>query len=347
LTASTVNGSGNGARSGAQTLSLLADPLEVAVLRSLSAGPKRQVELRREAGSPAQSTLRAHLKGLEAIGAIARRRRNAFPGTVEYELEKPGEELLSVAVILERWLEAAPGGPLALGEDAAKAAIRALAEGWSSTMLRALAAGPLSLTELDRLIGALNYPSLERRLAAMRLAGLVEPAPSNAKGTPYAVTGWLRRGVGPLVAAIRWERRNAPARTAPPGRIDVEAVFLLAVPLLRLPEELSGVCRLALEIPSGGERRLAGVLVEVEGGRVASCAARPGGDPDAWASGSLSAWLAALTEADPDGLELGGDCRFARALLEALVEALLGAAPARGPAQTPAARPNWYWVSVN
>ena len=77
----------------------------------LSEGPKRQLELRREARSPAQSTLRAHLKSLEGIGAIARQRRNAFPGTVEYELEKPGEELLFVAATLKRWLAAAPQGP--------------------------------------------------------------------------------------------------------------------------------------------------------------------------------------------------------------------------------------------
>lgn len=335
MTASTVNGSGNGARSGAQALALLADPLNVAVLRALSAGPKRQVELRREAGSPAQSTLRTHLKSLEGVGAIARQRRNAFPGTVEYELDRPGEELLLVIATLERWLETAPHGPLALGGTAAKAAIRALADGWSSTMLRALAAGPLSLTELDRLIGALSYPSLERRLAALRLAGLVEPAPGDAKGTPYAVTFWLRLGVAPLVASIHWERRNAPARTAPPGRIDVEAAFLLALPLLRLADELSGVCRIAVEIAKGGKLRLAGVLAEVEDGRVVSCAAHPGGDPTAWASGSLTAWLAALTEADLDGLELGGDCPLARASLEALSGALFGHGATRSSRRPP------------
>jgi DNA-binding HxlR family transcriptional regulator len=319
-----VNGSGKGARSGAQTLLLLADPLNVAALRALSTGSKRQLELRREAGSPAQSTLRAHLKSLEEVGVIARHRHETFPGVVEYQLERPGEELLLVAATLERWLVAAPQEQLALGGNAAKAALRALVDGWSSTMLHALAAGPLSLTELDRLISDLNYPSLERRLAAMRLASLVEPAPANGKGTPYAVTGWLRRGVGPLAAAIHWKRGNAPAQTAPPGRIDIEAALLLAVPLLRLPEKLSGVCRIAVEIPNGSTPRLGTVLVDLEDGRVALCAARPGGAPTGWASGSLTAWLAALTKADLDGFELGGDCRFARTVLEALSEALLG-----------------------
>ena len=322
LTGSTVNGSGNAARSGAQALLLLADPLKVAVLHSLSTGPKRQLELRREAGSPAQSTLRAHLKSLEEVGAIARQRRNAFPGTVEYELAKPGEELLFVAATLERWLEAAPDGALALGTDAAKAAIRALADGWSSTMLRVLAAGPFPLTELDRLIGAFNYPSLERRLAALRLAGQVKAQASNGPGTPYAATPWLREGVGPLAAAALWERRHMPRSAQPIGRIDAEAVFLLTAPLLNLPEGLSGSCRTAVELPSSDGPHLAGAVVAVEQGRVKTRTSRLQGTTDAWAVGPPTAWLDAMVHGDADGIEVGGDCRLARALLESLHETL-------------------------
>jgi DNA-binding HxlR family transcriptional regulator len=333
LAENTVNGSGNRARSGAQTLALLADPLNALVIRSLSTEPKRQVELRRETGSPAQSTLRARLKNLEEIGAIAGKRRDAFPGTVEYELEKAGEELLFVAVTLDRWLAAAPHGPLALGTDAAKAAIRALVDGWSSTMLRVLAAGPLSLTELDRLIGSLNYPSLERRLGAMRLAGLVEPVPGNAKGTPYAVTEWLRFGTAPLAAAIRWERHNAPERAAPLGRLDVEAGLLLAVPLVRLANELSGSCRIAVDLSSGHGRSV-GLTATFLDGRVASCIAAAGGELDAWISGSPAAWLRAAIEADPSQLELGGDCRLARGLVEGLRISLFGAGQGEAPASS-------------
>ncbi|HXS47363.1 MAG TPA: winged helix-turn-helix transcriptional regulator, partial [Solirubrobacterales bacterium] len=151
---STVNGSGNGARSGAQTLALLASPLNILILRALSEGPKRQTELRRVAGAPAQTTLRAHLQGLSEIDAIVKSRRNRFPGVLEFELTEAGRDLLSVTTALGRWLRCAPEGPLELGSDAAKAAVKALADGWSTTMLRALAAGPLSLTELDHIIGS-------------------------------------------------------------------------------------------------------------------------------------------------------------------------------------------------
>lgn len=322
MTANTVNGSGNGARSGAQTLVLLASQLNVLILRGLAEGPRKQVELRRLAGSPAQTTLRAQLKRLIDLGAIAKNRRNRFPGVLEYELSPPGRELLFVMDAIEQWLAGSPDEPLPLGGSAAKAAIKALAEGWSTAMLRALAARPLSLTDLDRVIGSLSYPSLERRLAAMRLAGQIEARPGGGSGRPYAVTPWLREGVGPLVAAIQWERRHQPAAMPPITPLDVEAAFLLAVPLLQLPEELSGSCRMAAEVANGDKPRLAGVLVEVEDGRIASCSTQLTGRPDARALGSASAWLDAVTEGDTDRIEMNGDCRLARTLLDGLHEAL-------------------------
>jgi DNA-binding HxlR family transcriptional regulator len=274
--------------------------------------------------------MRSHLRALQEIGVIVKRRRNAFPGANTYELEKPGEELLFVARRLEQWLATAPEEPLELGSDMAKAAIRALVEGWSSTLLRAIAARPLSLTELDRIIGDLSYPSLERRLGAMRLTGQIKVAPAgNGKGTPYEVTEWLRRGIAPIIAATRWERRNAPNTTAAIGRIDVETAFLLSVPLLELSEILSGTCQLAVELSNGTDRRLAGVMVGVEKGRIVSCTTRLAHGGNGWAIGSASAWFRSVIEADPAQLETGGDGRLARGLLEGLFQALFGAGARR------------------
>lgn len=324
MTGNTVNGSGNGPRSGAQALALLASPLNSLLLTALSEGPKRQSELRDAAGSPAQTTLRSHLKALSDIGAIVKHRRNLFPGNLELEMTAAGKSLLTVAGTVEHWLRQAPEGPLQLGTPAAKSAIKALADGWSTTILRALAARPLSLTELDHIIASLSYPSLERRLGAMRLADQVEALPTNDRGTPYAVTRWLRQGMAPLTAAARWERRNLEGEAPPITRIDTEAAFLLTVPLLELPEDLSGSCRMAVEIPNGSNPHLAGVMIEVSEGRIASCATRLHGTSNAWASGSPDAWLAALIDADRDGLELGGDGSLARTFLEGLHQALFG-----------------------
>lgn len=295
---------------------MLATPLNVSILQALDAGAKQQAELIRATGVPAQTTLRAQLKRLVGVGAIDKQRRNRFPGTLEYELATAGSDLLFVTDVLERWLGSAPEGPLHLDGNAAKAAIKALAEAWSSTMLRALASGPLSLTELDGIIGSLSYPSLERRLTSLRLAGLVEARHGNGRGTPYAVTDWLRHGVVPLAAATRWEDRHLPQKSVPLGRLDVETIFLLAAPMLRPRRQSPGSCRLAAEIPVEKRSRLSGVVIEVENGAVASCTTDLKRNAHALATGSVDAWLEVVTGGALDGIELGGNRGLARALIE-------------------------------
>ncbi|HEX5610066.1 MAG TPA: winged helix-turn-helix domain-containing protein [Solirubrobacterales bacterium] len=310
-------------RAGGYALSLLSVPLNVHVLQALAEESRSLTDLRRAVGSPPQTTMRGHLRTLTDIGVLKRRRQNEFPGALDFELGGPGRDLLKVGGVLQGWLAAAPDGPIPLGGIAAKSAIKALVEGWSSTVVRAVAARPLSLTDLNRLISEHNYPSLERRLGALRLAGLIEACPGKTRGTPYTVTDWLRRGVGPLAAAARWERAYVVEETAAIGRIDIEASFLLAVPLLNLPPEVSGACRLAVELRSnGGEPGLAGVFIEIEQGRVRSCVCRLQGEADAWASGTPKSWMRAIDEGGADRLEIGGDWDLATAVLGGMNRAL-------------------------
>jgi DNA-binding HxlR family transcriptional regulator len=318
-------GGGNEMRTGARILTLLATPLNSQILDRLSRGPRRLSELSRETSSPPQGFLRARLGELDEIGVVARRRFNPFPSVREYELTSlPGRELLFVATTVEGWLANAPEDPLPLGGQTGRAAIMALVEGWSSTMLRALAARPVTLTELDRRIESLSYASLEHRLSAMRLAGLLEATADEGDGASYRVTDWLRLGTAPIAAAARWERHHIPHRTEAIGPIDAEAGLLLAMPLLRLPPELSGSCRLAVEFGDGDERHLAGVTVDVELGRVEACTTDLQSSPTGWATGPPAAWLRAAIEADPNRLELGGDRHLVRGLLDGFNRALFG-----------------------
>jgi DNA-binding HxlR family transcriptional regulator len=331
MDAAGIGGNGSEERTGTRVLTLLTAPLNGLILHELSQGPRRLAELRHETGSPPQTTLRTHLKQLREIGVVARRRLNLFPSIREYELTSlPGRELRFVATTLEGWLASAPSDPLPIGSEVAQAAIKAFVDGWSSTTLQALAPGPLTLDELDRTVDSPSRSSIERRLAAMHLAALVEPRPDAGGGTPYAVTEWSRQGMAPLAAAIRWERHHLPNDTVPIAPLDVEAGFMLTVPLLRLPPELSGSCRLSVELDNGGDRYLVGVTVVVAQGRVTSWTTRLESSPAAWATGPAAAWLRNAIEADPNRLELGGDHRLVRALLDGLNRALFG--PIRRPA---------------
>jgi DNA-binding HxlR family transcriptional regulator len=304
-------------RAGSRSLLLLGTPPNIFVLQALEERPCSLAELQGRGGSPG-STLRARLRDLISAGAIIPRDRDFPSGASGYELTVAGEELLLVAEALECWLEESPGASRPFGGEGAKAAIKALADGWSATLLRELAVKPLSITDLDDSIESFNYPALGRRIAAMRLAGQVGPAVANGRETLYAVTPWLRRGIAPLLAAIHWERRHLADDCAPVSGIDVETIFLLAMPLLELDGESVGSCRLAVEFPKGHAPRLAGVLVELGAGSVPSCAPRLDGRVDAWASGSVGAWLRALIDSDLASLELGGDGRFARAVVDGL-----------------------------
>lgn len=308
-------------RAGATALSLLAAPLNVHLLQALEDGSLPLIDLRRAVGSPPQSTMRVYSRTLVEIGTLERQRQAAFPGTVEYASTGSGRALLATGQILERWLQEAPAGPITLGTTASKSATKALVEGWSTNIIRALAAKPLSLTDLNRLIPRISYPSLERRLGALRLADLVEPYPGEGRGTPYRATPWLRRAIVPLAAGAWWERRYL---ADPPqvGRLDVEAAFLLAIPLIELPPEVSGKCRLAVEIQGGSSPVFAGVLICIEEGKVVSCSSRLEGEAEGWASGSVTSWMRRMNGQEAD-LEIGGDADLVREIVEAIRKSAL------------------------
>jgi DNA-binding HxlR family transcriptional regulator len=308
-------------RAGAAALSLLSAPLNVHLLKALEDAPLPLIDLRRAVGSPPQSTMRVYSRTLVENGTLERQRQAAFPGTVEYASTESGKALLGVGEILERWLQESPSGPISLGSTASKSATKALVEGWSTNIIRALAAKPLSLTDLNRLIPRISYPSLERRLGALRLADLVEPHPGEGRGTPYRATPWLRRAIVPLAAGAWWERRHLPE---PPlvGRLDVEAAFLLAIPLIELSSEMSGKCRLSVEIQGGSSPVFAGVLICVEEGKVVSCSSRLEGEAEGWASGSVGSWMRRMNGQDSD-LEIGGDAELTRGIIDAIRKSAL------------------------
>ena len=297
---------------------MLSAPLNVHILKTLEEGPMPLLDLRRAVGFPPQSTMRVYSRTLTEMGLIERHRRNDFPASADYLITPAGHALLGVGALLQDWLSAAPGSPILLGSAAAKSAIRALVEGWSTNIVRAVATRPLALTELDQLIPKVNYPSLERRLGAMRLASLVEPQPGNGRGTPYAVSTWLREAVVPLAAAAAWEWKYLREVARPIGRLDVEAAFLLAIPLMKLPSDLTGRCRLAVELKSGPSPSFAGVLVCIEEGEVVSCSSHLDGEAKGWAAGSPIAWLRQMGDHPRTQLERGGDARLAGAVVDAL-----------------------------
>jgi DNA-binding HxlR family transcriptional regulator len=310
-------------RSGERTLGLLSTPLNLLILRALSDRPMRLAQLRQATGLPAQTTLRGHLNGLEAIGAVEKQPTQQMPYAVENALTPMGQELLQVAETLDTWLQRAPEGAISLDSGAARGIVKAFVDGWGSTMVRSLALRPMSLTELDREITELSYPALERRLSSMRMAGLIKAQPSDGSGTPYALTEWARRGVRPLAAAAHCERVHMGRRAAPVTEADIEGAFLLATPLVDLRDQSTGTCQLEVEA-ARGRRGQAGVKVEVERGKVVACECELDDERPSYAIGTTTKWFSAIKDGALDELRFGGGKQFAESFVFAMHVTLKG-----------------------
>jgi DNA-binding HxlR family transcriptional regulator len=298
------------ARAGSRVLSVFENPLNTRILRAHADGPHRLAELQEKIGWSAQTTVRVAVSNLCEIGALTKQTVNSSPHAVATDLSPAGDEMLFVADVIEAWLALAPDGPIAPDGEEAKVAIKALAGGWSSTLMRALANHPFTLTELAGLIPEISYPALERRVSWMRATSQIEPVDKEGRGTPYVVTDWLRQAIGPLCAAGRCERRHMAAESGPITDVEVEASFLLATPIAPLDENTSGICMLAAQTdpvePREDSLALAGVTVEVERGRVLSCAPEVGAKPPTWAVGTPDAWLDVVIDGRIDDLRIGG-----------------------------------------
>jgi DNA-binding HxlR family transcriptional regulator len=314
-------------RAGSRVLSVFENPLNAQILRAHAEGSLRPAGLRERVDSPA-ATVRAAVAGLVEVGALSKQAVGDSGHAVSTALSSTGEEMLFVADVVESWLKRCPTGPIAPDGEEAKGAVKALAGGWSSRLVRALASGPHTLTELHELIPDVSYQSLERRISWMRATGQIEAVEKPGRGTPYGVTDWLRRAIAPLGAAGRCERRHMEAESGPITNVEVEASFLLVLPLVPLRSSARGACMLAAHTgPNGSEEDLplTGVTVEVERGAVVSCTPAVSQEPGTWAVGSPETWLDAVIDGRIEDLRIGGaDPQLALDLATGLHFALFG-----------------------
>lgn len=235
-----------------------------------------------------------------------------------------GKELLFVSSVLRDWLGHSPRGRLRLGDPAAGRALGALVFGWSTTVVHALAKGPLSLLELTRTVDTVSTEVVIERVGYLEANDLVEVRIGADGKKRYAATKWLREGVAPLAAAARLERHFPAADIVPPDDLDIGAAFLLTMPLIELPLELTGSCRLGVEVEARGRPEVAGVTAQVADGRVLICEPELDEGADSFAIGSALDWFDTLVQPEVSGVRTGGAEALAPGLLDALHETLFG-----------------------
>ncbi len=248
---------------------------------------------------------------------------DAGPGC-EYRVTTSGREALFVGFVIERWLQSAPHGPLPFESQEAERAVAALAEGWAKAAMHALAREPLTFEALHSQVEGLGRRPLKRQLTAMLETGQVKRRAAGNGEPVYAITDWLRAGIAPLIASARLERREPKEGMAPIDALDVEAGFRCSLPLVQLPRELSGTCRLGINLEDDESGCLTGVTARIEQGRVVSARAGLGGESDAWAAASIGDWLDTVIEPETKLVRTGGDRWLTHAVLDALHKALFG-----------------------
>jgi DNA-binding HxlR family transcriptional regulator len=241
-----------------------------------------------------------------------------------YEVGPGGRDVLFVAFVIERWLQSAPAGPIEFDSEEAEWAVDALVEGWSATVVHTLAREPMTLDELDHAIPGTSRPALRRQIVTMQKAHQIEALDSGGGEAIYAITDWLRGGIAPIIAAARAERRNPADGMSPIDELDVEAGFRLSLALLELPKELSGSCRLGLNLDEDERSTMTGVTARIEQGYVISCTPGLTGKANAWAAASAGGWLDTVIEPDAKRVRTGGDRWLARALLDGLHKTMFG-----------------------
>jgi len=297
-------------RAGSRGLSIFTYALNARILRAHADRELRSSDLEEIIGWAPQTSLRAAVSNLCDLNVLVKQESDGTSKFVSTELTAAGHDLLLVADRLERWLMGAPFGAIALDSAAAAGAVRALIAGWDAKVIRVLAERPLTLTELSAEIEEVSYPAIERRLARLRSTNLIRPIESKGKGKPYAVTDWLRHSIGPLSAAGRWERRHMPNEAAPISGMEVEAAFLLSVPLVEFSLDSTGTCALAVltspGVDDGEEREVAGITLGVKEGKVVSCVSAAASQPTTWALGTSDDWLDAVIDGRFDALRVRG-----------------------------------------
>jgi len=294
----------------ARTITAQREGIIAGILRAHADGPLSRAELEQRLGWAAEASLRAATAELCAQGALEREGRRP----IVTRLTPGGRDLLRLADSLERWHSRAPFKISDLDDPVARGIIRTLLAGWESTIVHALAERPRRLSELKGETPGQSYSALKRCFARMRAAGLVESLDGTVRSPAYEATAKLRRAAGPLSIAIRWDLDHSPDTQV--GILDLEAILLLVLPLIRLPR-VSGSCLLAMAEPQpAGDNSPAAVRIAVKEGQIVDASLDVGETSDTWAVASPKGWLEAAVDGSHSAVRTWGpDARLAKAVV--------------------------------
>jgi hypothetical protein len=283
-------------------------------------GPQPLIALAALAASP--STLREHLSelieaGVGVEGGTARAR--------EFSLSTAGSELAKLILVIDDWLRS-DFAPEMVSPAAGWRTFGELADTWRAVLLEWIARRRPSRDDLGDGVAGFSGRKLKEDFDMLCASGLAELG----KDGRHSLSRWGVQAIGVIAEVARWEQACIPEKAAPIEPADAIVAMLAALPILRLPEHLSGLCTLSAEREAGddGSPRSATVWAKVRRGRVVKVDEdKPPGPADAWISGPFSAWLSAVLDGRLRALNCDGKDghrEFAKAIVIELHAELSG-----------------------
>jgi DNA-binding HxlR family transcriptional regulator len=190
-----------------------------------------------------------------------------------------------------------------------------LADEANRAILLALADGPLRPIEIDRHLPGLARSATRRRLSYLLADGILTRT-HHGRQVRYAL-GPGARHLGLITTlAGRWEWKWSE----PPSTGDIPGLLHLLAPVARIPEPLSGVCRVHIDA-SGTDPE--DIYLRAQAGTLIALRAAPEDPPHAVGHAPPKAWCDALVERNPTGIMTSGNTGLMIGVLMSVSTALV------------------------
>jgi DNA-binding HxlR family transcriptional regulator len=186
---------------------------------------------------------------------------------------------------------------------------------WTLLIIRDLSPGPRRFVELQRVLPGISTEQLRSRLNRMVADGLLTR--QRYREVPprvdYELTTRAKELLPVLGALGRWGYDWAWTAPRDAEAIDIGAILRIAPGLVQPPAGMSGVAELTVHVDAATTKQY---TLTIERGAV-SIAERADAGAAVRVSGSQEDWIDALgPDADRSGLQIDGDERLARLLLD-------------------------------
>jgi DNA-binding HxlR family transcriptional regulator len=314
---------------GAQCLDLLGDEAMVTVLSQLRLKALSAMQMEQAVPGLSYKVALSRLRRLVSLGLVAATGQalggGRSSGRVAHRLITPGSAILTVVGCAANCEATWGRRPRPFAPLGAQALAVAADRSWRA-IARALAHERLRVRDLEALIPEISHGTLERRLRDREAQGLIK-SQREGREAWHSLTDSARRQATVAMYAGRWEWIFGDADKGLLAS-DLAGVIHQLAPLVRLPDQLNGICRMREDWHTTLQ---SDVYLAVRAGELIPFVVGPLGQPDVTAKGTPQEWAQALITDDVRTIVSTGDGELLAAVIAGLHHELCAASNRREP----------------